>query len=311
MATARHSRIGGALSGTRGLVRLVYRDPEHVAERLTLYAADALGPQSAEWAERVRSEQPDVPRAHIAARLEIQSAQIARVDGAIAGTPFLVALIPGYVSYLWQETRMVLRIAALYGRDARALRTAAEVLVLRGARPTVDEAEHALLEVQASPLPPPPKGRRPLRTWFDSIYRLLVFGGFLGPPDEDGPHRSRLRTALTWIVATAIYITTWVLPVTFMLAMSWACESHARELGQRTHAFYSDEGEAGIPPDSERSLRRVVRGAALALSVAVPLVFVAYVNHVRNTVGFNWLGALGALVAVSLVAAMSVAAARR
>ncbi len=50
---------------------------------------------------------------------------------------------------------------------------------------------------------------------------------------------------------------------------------------------------------------------ALALSVAIPIGFVAYVDHVRNTVGVNWLGALGALVAVSLVAAMAILGARR
>src|SRR3954468_10433274 len=307
MAAARHSRIGGALSGTRGLVRLVYRDPEHVAERLTLYAAESLGPQSREWAERVRAEEPDASRAQGSARLQLQSVRVARVDGAIAGTPFLVALVPGYVSYLWQEARMTLRIAALYGRDATTLHTAAEVLALRGVRPSVDEAERALLEVQARPLPPPPEGRRPLRTWYESIYRLLVFGGFLGPPDEDGPKRSWLRTALGTIIGTAIYITTWVVPVTFMLAMSWGCESHARDLGRRTHEFYATDGsepsEVSIPPEQGQSLRTLARSAALALSVAVPLVFVAYVNHVRNEVGFNWLGALGALVAFSLVAA--------
>ena len=37
------SRIGLVFSGSRELVRVVYRDPEHVAERLTLYASDSRG----------------------------------------------------------------------------------------------------------------------------------------------------------------------------------------------------------------------------------------------------------------------------
>jgi len=40
------SRIGRVFSGSRELVRIVYRDPEHVAERLTLYVADRYGDAS-------------------------------------------------------------------------------------------------------------------------------------------------------------------------------------------------------------------------------------------------------------------------
>lgn len=37
----------------------------------------------------------------------------------------------------------------------------------------------------------------------------------------------------------------------------------------------------------------------------------AYVDHVRRTVGVNWLGALGALVALSMVIASDVISSRR
>jgi hypothetical protein len=47
------------------------------------------------------------------------------------------------------------------------------------------------------------------------------------------------------------------------------------------------------------------------LSVAIPLAFIAYVDHVRKTVGFNWLGTLGALVTISVVIAVGVVANRR
>lgn len=123
------------LSGWRQLGRIAYRDPEHVAERLTLYGAQHLGQPSLDWAHRVREARPDVARAVIAEELRAQSAQVARIDGAITGTPFLVALVPGYLGYLWQEGRMVLRTAALYGRDPRELDTSAAVLALRGVLP--------------------------------------------------------------------------------------------------------------------------------------------------------------------------------
>jgi hypothetical protein len=313
VTAVRASRVRGALSGTRALVRLAYRDPEHVAERLTLYAAESLGQPSQMWADAARSERGGVHRARLADELGKQSARVARIDGAIAGTPFLVALAPGYVAYLWQEARMSLRIAALYDHDPTTLHTAAEVLMLRGVHPTVEQAERALLEAQATRLPPSPPGRRPLRTWFDSVYRLLVFGGFLGPPSDEDETRSRLRRVLTAVVGTLIWVTTWVLPVTFMIAMSWACESHTRDLGRRAREFYAaGAGDDDVAPlEQRRNLTGAIRAAVLTLSVAIPIVFVAWVNHVRSEVGVNWLGAIGALVAVSLVAATSVIAARR
>ena len=48
---------------------------------------------------------------------------------------------------------MVLRTAALYGRDPRELDTSAETLVLRGVHPTVDVAREALENVRDVPLP--------------------------------------------------------------------------------------------------------------------------------------------------------------
>ena len=88
-------RIKRTLSGWRQLGRIAYRDPEHVAERLTLYSARNLGEPSLDWAHRVREARPEVSRAVIAEELRTQTAQVARIDGAVSGTPFLIALIPG------------------------------------------------------------------------------------------------------------------------------------------------------------------------------------------------------------------------
>ena len=119
-----------------------------------------------------------------------------------------------------------------------------------------------------------------------------------------------------FLFGLAIWIITWVLPVSFMIAMAWGCESHARSLGHRTMSFYGGESaiaEAAGGDGSEnagRTKRDLLRAGLLALSIAVPIAFVAYADHVKNTTGINWLGALGALVAVSLVIAATVMARR-
>jgi hypothetical protein len=319
---APHGRVHRIFAGSRDLLRIVRRDPEHIAERLTLYGVDRIAEESTEWARSARRKHPDTPRAEIAEELRLASARVARIDGAISGTPFLIALVPGYASYLWQELRMTMRTAALYDRDPRELRTAAEMLALRGVHPDVESAEAALLSVKATPMPERPTERRSLHTWVHSVYLVLVFGGFLSPSAAEPPKQGwvdRIRSAASLLLGAAIWVMTWVVPVTFMILMAWGCESHARQLGRRTLVFYDGEAasvSAAIAlaqrrHDRGHDKRVILRGVALFLSVAIPLAFIAYVNHVRKTVGFNWLGALGALVALSVVIAVGVVASRR
>jgi hypothetical protein len=314
-------RVRRGLSGWRVLARIAYRDPEHIAERLALYGARNLGEASLEWAHGVQATRPDVPRAVIAEELRMQTAQLARIDGAVSGTPFLIALVPGYLAYLWEEGRMVLRTAALYGRDPRTLETTAEVLALRGVHPTVDAARAALEHVRDTPLPEKPDQRRPLAAWVHSVNLVLIFGGFADAPSDVRDERAHpwLKASIGLLIGVAVWLTTWFIPVTSMVAMAWGCETHARQLGRRALLFYAgdaDSAHAAITAAKERqdhghSKRTVVRAAILVLSVAIPVGFVAYADHVRQSTGINWLGALGALVAVSVVIAMSVLAKRR
>jgi hypothetical protein len=262
-----------------------------------------------------------MPLEGLAEELRVNSAQVARIDGAISGTPFFIALVPGYLTYLWEEARMTLRIAALYGRDLNELRTAAEMLALRQVHPTVEAAEAALTAVLESPVPERPTHRRSLRTWVNSGYRLLVFGGFMSPSTA-APVKGvagYLKTAYGVIVGVALWVMTWVFPVTFMVMMAWGCETHARQLGRRALVFYDSE-EASIRAaiaaskrrhDHGHSKRELIRGFLLFLSVVIPIVFIAYVNHVRKTTGINYLSAIGALVAVSLVIGTIVISGRR
>jgi hypothetical protein len=292
-----------------------------VSERLALYGVQKLAQPALEWAHATEHARPGVEVEQIAHELRAQSAQIARIDGAISGTPFFVALVPGYLNYLWQETRMTLRLAALYGRDPRDLKTSAELLKLRGVHPTVDAAEAALRAVDESTEPSKPEGRRPLKVWYSSVRRLLVFGGFLSMPrDEEAQTRFiRLRSVLGLLVGAGMWALTWVLPVTLMIVMAWSCESHTRQLFRRAINFYSEDPNAAGPrrpqltlrDEDGHTVRRLVRTVAVALSIAIPIAFLVYAIHVRNTAGVNGVTGLGALVALSFVIAMVVLGSRR
>jgi len=302
-------------------VRVVYRDPEHVSERLANYAADRLAEPSRLWAEDKLRENPDASTVELADALRRDSASIARIDGAVAGTPFYLALVPGYVAYLWQEGRMALRTAALYGRDPSDPRTTAEMLALRGVHPTPEQAAAALDAVRDAPPPPKPTARRPLSVWVRAVKSLLIFGGFIDPPEEEEHEvaHPKLKAAGGIAIGTAIWLTTWVLPLTFMIAMAWACESHTRQLGRRVLLYYDGDAdsardairEADDKTDHGHDRRQILRAVALFLSVAIPIGFIAVVDHYRQSTGFNWVGALGALVALSLVIAVAVVAGRK
>ena len=82
-------RVRRTLSGFCRLATIVYRDPdpEHVCERLALYVTQTIGADSLAWPQRVREERKAVLRAVVAEDLRTESARVAAIDGAIAGTP--------------------------------------------------------------------------------------------------------------------------------------------------------------------------------------------------------------------------------
>jgi hypothetical protein len=189
--------------------------------------------------------------------------------------------------------------------------------VLRGVHGNVDDAKSALEAIIDQPLPPAVPNRRPLKTWYRAVRQVLILGGFLSPqekPRKDLRH-PRLRAAVGFIFGAVLWAVTWILPLTFMLMMAWGCESHARKLGRRAIAFYGGE-DAKIAarariPDRGHDLRRIIRAAALTLSVAIPIAFVAYAYDRREVLGGGLLPSLGALVGLSLVLAISVVGGRR
>lgn len=63
--------------------------------------------------------------------------------------------------------------------------------------------------------------------------------------------------------------------------------------------------------DKGHDKRAILRSAVLFLSIVIPIAFIAYADHVKKTTGVNWVGALGALVALSLVITTVVISSRR
>jgi hypothetical protein len=284
-----------------------------------LYAVNSHGQDSWDWAQRKRRERPETPASVLGEEVRLKTARLARVDGAISGTPSLLALVPAYVAVLWEQARMVLRIAALEGRDPRDPEAVAELLALRGVYPTAKDASKALAEL--SPEPPPKRSeRRPFKEWFHSwfelVQRMLVLAGFVGAPAPDAPPPSKLTRARGVLIGAAIWIVTWVVPGALMVLMSWTCESATRKLGSRAIELYGDPeivDRENVEPDrfklsSDRGSRGrvVVRIALIAVAIIVPLVllfFAAVQQHQHHRI--IWFSILAGLSGIVLVIGLS------
>ena len=317
LARARNSlRVPG------GIVRLARRDPHHIPERLTIYAVVRHADGAQAWARQARETSPGSSLAALADGQRRRTISTARIDGAVAGTPFFIALVPAYIAFLRQEVRFHLRVAALYGHDPADPHVAADFLVLRGVHKDPEQALAELEVVRATPLPPAGE-RTPLRSWYEAIVRILILAGFLSAPEEDEETRQltrweKLMRAVRFVVAGLIWAMTWILPVTFMIMMSWACESDARRFGQRVTTRYADERDdiaiaitsADRKAGGNKALT-VARGALVLLSLAIPLAFiVATVAGGKGPLGVNVPQAAGALIALALVIGVSIAALR-
>jgi hypothetical protein len=303
-------RTGAALP--RQLMRAIRHDPHHFPEHLVLIAQERLADPSAAWARRTRLEQPHASISQLTERTRTGAAHLARTDGALAGTPFLIALVPAYVSVLWEQARMVMRIAALSGRDPRDDSFAAELLSLRGLYETPALALEGLSQLASGRRGDNGGLRGRLIAWVRLVYRILILAGFVSAParGEAKAGRSWAGRGLTWLLAAGLFVITWVIPVTFMLAMSWSCETDTRTLGDRAIRFYGEAPAQTLaraePREGNRSLVHVV---ALVLSLGIPLGLVAVA--VAEPVAHAHLVAIAGFVGLAVVLALGARASRR
>jgi hypothetical protein len=315
----RRARSSLKVPGT--LVRLAFYDPEHIPERLTIYSVDKQAESARSWAQRAREAEPETLVAVLADTQRRRTVSTARIDGAVAGTPFFIALVPAYIAFLRQEVRFHLRVAALYGEDPADPRIAADFLVLRGVHRTTESALAELDAVRANPLPPHRK-RTPLRSWYQVVVSVLILAGFIRAPEENEPTNvtlgRKVLRAIGLVVAGTIWILTWVVPITFMIVMSWACESDARRFGERVMTRYADEGDdiavAMARADRRAGTNKAVtfaRGAIVAVSIALPLALIASTLLAGGgPLGVNVTDTAAAVAALALVLGVSAAAIR-
>jgi hypothetical protein len=292
----------------REILHNLRQHPRDLPERLMVLAVRRQGEPAKDWAEQ-RLAAGAKPREE-SDKLRRSTLVVSRIDGAVSGTPFFIALVPAYVAFLWAQARMVLRIAALYGRDPTDPRIAAELLALRGVYPSVDEAQGALDRIGKARQERDRRDR--VQTWAFMVRRILVLAAFTSASNPD-EHPARWRQAVTLVVGGAIWAVTWVLPVSFMVLMAWSCETSTRQLGGLALEFYSGEGvekEHGfrrphLPPDAHRGRRQLVRWLVLVTSILIPIALLVFFVAQGDGLS-NGARVVGSLVGLSLVIVLAV-----
>jgi hypothetical protein len=209
---------------------------------------------------------------------------VARRGGAITGSSFYVAMLPAIAMIYCEQLAVVLRIAAIYGRDPAEPARAPEILVLQGRYPDVVAAALALRQAGTKPARQT-EAKRP--AGLGSALRQI--------PSMIGLQVRRIKTPMDAIILM-VEVAAFVFPVISIPVWMYANARATRRLGQTAIRYYRQ------PPTSEASSISVVLPAPPSrrrrrqfIATAVPLaatfgVLAAFLPFGRYSHHLQWVG---------------------
>ncbi|MEO3821152.1 hypothetical protein [Plantactinospora sp. B24E8] len=132
-------------SGPRpSAARWILDHPGYAPELLALAAVQALGPEAAAWAARLRATYPAATPAGLARLATRRYVRFSTVGAALSVGTGVLAPVAELVTLVWSQTELVLRLAAAYGHDPTGPDRAADLLVLTRIHPDRPSALAAL-----------------------------------------------------------------------------------------------------------------------------------------------------------------------
>ena len=195
-------------------------DPQYAPEHLALEAVRRLGPEAADWHDRMRLERPGASPDDLAALAVKRFTTLARVSGAVSGAAGLPGAVADVGVLAWTQARMVLHVAAAYGADPRADERATDLLILQRVH-KVAESARAALGVAA--------GRE---------RASRIFTGDSGAPLARVLVTLGVRLAQMAGVRAAKRVFAKMIPLGGVVLGTWANSAATKELARRTEAHY-------------------------------------------------------------------------
>ncbi len=127
-----------------GLFAHMRADPLHAPEYLALAAVDQFGPEAQKWVADFHREYPYVADWHLAAVTRKRFVRLSTVSGAVAGVAGGVGAVVDFGVLAWNQARMVIYLATIFGADPTDRERAAELLMLTNVHKVLGAAQTAL-----------------------------------------------------------------------------------------------------------------------------------------------------------------------
>jgi hypothetical protein len=286
-----------AASEAPALLRLLWADPQHMAEHLALWSVRLFGPRASAAVRTLERTHPGAERSELSRLAVERQTRVSMTEGAFVGGPFVVLIPVAFCAALLAQAQMALELAGLSGRDPEDQVRAADLLVLQGAYRSVAEASSALEHVVREPKHR--EGRLPRGSRIAMVRRMAYLLGMLGP---SGEKKSRLRQALGIALLCVVFLVSFAMPLVWVPYMAASLRRSALQVGGRATAFYTD-GAAAAPSSAHEEPRNVSVGIAAGFSrtvvlIAVPVVGAAIALLTGLEVGGSRLVGSGVLLVV-------------
>jgi hypothetical protein len=301
--TVRPAPAEDTLFEAPAVLRIIWADPQHMAEHLAVWSLARFGPRASAAVERIRAGNPDAGRDEVEGLAIQRQARIAATEGAFVGGPFIVLIPFAFCAALLAQAQLVYELAALAGHDPRDRMRAAELLVLLGSYGSTEEAAAALETMTHDPKE---RGKRlPRGTRWNMIMRMAYLLGVFGTADD----RSRLRAMLGWAGVGSIFLVGLVLPLVWVPYLAYTSRRSTLRIARRAQAYYA-EGDAGHAGVTVARRQAVQAGGLVAFGRTVALVVIPIVAGVVAllagfaSAGGRWASAGVVLLAVSVLASL-------
>ncbi|MGW4893050.1 hypothetical protein ACWEQL_12425 [Kitasatospora sp. NPDC004240] len=274
-AAGRVEGVSGDMASESALSRFVLRaamkDPAHLPELLAHFAVHHLGSRAAASVARARERRPGAEQGDLAEAVITRGRRVSQSEGAFVGGPLMIFAPFAFCTALLTQSRMMLELGALTGRDPTDPDRAAELLVIQGVYPD-EERARAALAAAAAARPDSPPGRV-AALW--SVVRRMAY--LLGVVTPDKRPVSVWVRVWRWVLVVVVLLIGFVVPLVWLPYLGYSYHRASQELGERAWAYY--RGEATVWPEETAARARpalvgaIFKGVLWLLVPAVVLTF--------------------------------------